>query len=68
MSYKIELSENFKKEANKLIKKYPSLKTELAELFTVLETNTIIPLILKILIHPINPFFCSVNTYYILRK
>jgi len=26
MSYKIELSENFKKEAKKLSKKYPSLK------------------------------------------
>ena len=39
MSYKIELSENFKKEARKLSKKYPSLKTELAALFTALETN-----------------------------
>ena len=38
MSYKIELSENFKKEAKKLSKKYPSLKTELATLFTNLET------------------------------
>ena len=33
MSYKVELSENFKKEAKKLTKKYPSLKVELAELF-----------------------------------
>jgi mRNA-degrading endonuclease RelE of RelBE toxin-antitoxin system len=39
MSYKIELSDNFKKEASKLSKKYPSLKTELAVLFTTLETN-----------------------------
>ncbi len=39
MSYKIELSANFKKEAKKLIKKYPSLKVELAELFTELEDN-----------------------------
>ena len=37
MSYKVELSENFKKEAKKLTKKYPSLKVELAELFTELE-------------------------------
>ena len=39
MSYKIELSANFKKEAKRLTKKYPSLKTELAELFTELEEN-----------------------------
>lgn len=39
MSYSIELSANFKKEAKRLIKKYPSLKTELAELFTELEEN-----------------------------
>lgn len=39
MSYKIELSANFKKEAKRLTKKYPSLKTELAELFTQLEEN-----------------------------
>ena len=39
MSYKIELSEHFKKEAKRLIKKYPSLKKELAELFTELEDN-----------------------------
>ena len=37
MSYKVELSENFKKEAKKLTKKYPSLKVELAKLFTELE-------------------------------
>ncbi len=39
MSYKIELSANFKKEAKRLTKKYPSLKTELAELFIELEEN-----------------------------
>lgn len=39
MSYNIELSTNFKKEAKKLTKKYPSLKTELAELFIKLEKN-----------------------------
>jgi mRNA-degrading endonuclease RelE of RelBE toxin-antitoxin system len=39
MNYSIELSANFKREAKRLIKKYPSLKTELAELFTQLEEN-----------------------------
>ena len=39
MSYSIELSANFKKEAKRLVKKYPSLKTELAELFIELEDN-----------------------------
>ncbi|MDZ4668577.1 MAG: hypothetical protein SGJ00_11945 [bacterium] len=39
MSYSIELSANFKKEAKRLIKKFPSLKTELADLFTELEEN-----------------------------
>lgn len=39
MSYKIELSDNFKKEAKRLIKKYPSLKSELANLFGELEEN-----------------------------
>ena len=39
MSYKIELSANFKKEAKKLTKKYSSLKIELAELFSKLEDN-----------------------------
>ena len=37
MPYKIELSENFKKEAKKLIKKFPSLKLELTKLFAQLE-------------------------------
>jgi hypothetical protein len=40
MSYKIELTANFKREAKKLAKKYPSLKTELAELFNKLENPT----------------------------
>ena len=39
MSYKIELSANFKKEAKKLTKKFPSLKQELTALFAELETN-----------------------------
>lgn len=39
MSYSIELTDNFKKEAKRLTKKYPSLKTELAELFSELEEN-----------------------------
>lgn len=39
MSYSIELSANFKKEAKRLVKKYPSLKTELAKLFIQLEEN-----------------------------
>ena len=39
MSYSVELSTNFKKEAKKLIKKYSSLKTELATLFVALEEN-----------------------------
>ena len=37
MSYNIELSANFKKEAKKLVNKYPSLKSELAMLFEQLE-------------------------------
>ena len=39
MSYKIVLTDNFKKEAKKLIKKYTSLKAELASLFKELEEN-----------------------------
>jgi mRNA-degrading endonuclease RelE of RelBE toxin-antitoxin system len=39
MSYKIELSDNFKKEAKRLTKKYPSLKEELTSLFSELEDN-----------------------------
>jgi mRNA-degrading endonuclease RelE of RelBE toxin-antitoxin system len=39
MSYNIELSDHFKKEAKRLAQKYPSLKAELAKLFTELEEN-----------------------------
>lgn len=39
MNYKVELSDNFKKEAKRLIKKYSSLKTELQDLFTELEID-----------------------------
>lgn len=39
MSYNIELAVNFKKEAKRLSKKYPSLKTELTKLFAELEQN-----------------------------
>lgn len=39
MSYSVELSANFKNEAKRLTKKYPSLKTELAKLFKYLEEN-----------------------------
>ncbi|MBK6372080.1 MAG: type II toxin-antitoxin system RelE/ParE family toxin [Saprospiraceae bacterium] len=39
MSYRLELSANFKKEAKRLSKKYPSLKNELAKLFAELEEN-----------------------------
>ena len=39
MSYKIELTETFKNEAKKLIKKYPSLRTEVIELGKELAEN-----------------------------
>ncbi len=39
MSYKIELTDNFKKEAKKLIKKYASLRIEIAELGKELAVN-----------------------------
>ena len=39
MNYKIELSANFKKEAKKLTKKFPSLKQDLIALFSELEIN-----------------------------
>jgi mRNA-degrading endonuclease RelE of RelBE toxin-antitoxin system len=41
MSYKVVLSDNFKKEAKKLSKKYVSLKTDLANLFVELAENPI---------------------------
>jgi mRNA-degrading endonuclease RelE of RelBE toxin-antitoxin system len=39
MSYRIELTDNFLKEAKKLIKKYPSLKSELIKLQELLSEN-----------------------------
>ncbi len=39
MSYKVELTDNFKKEAKKLIKKYVSLREEIAELGEELTKN-----------------------------
>lgn len=39
MSYNIVLTDNFKKEAKKLSKKYASLKSDLKKLFTDLEKN-----------------------------
>ncbi len=39
MSFKIELTPNFQKEAKRLAKKYRSLKLELAELVVKLEEN-----------------------------
>lgn len=39
MPYKVELSDNFKKEAKRLVKKYRSLKAELAKLITELEAH-----------------------------
>ncbi|QOW10085.1 hypothetical protein Q73A0000_06780 [Kaistella flava (ex Peng et al. 2021)] len=39
MSYDLILTDNFKKEAKKLLKKYASLKLELAELGELLQEN-----------------------------
>ena len=39
MNYSIIPIEKFKKEAKRLVKKYPSLKKELKELTSVLESN-----------------------------
>jgi hypothetical protein len=39
VSYSVKLTANFKQEAKRLIKKYPSLKSELFELFSELEEN-----------------------------
>ncbi|MDH5609362.1 MAG: type II toxin-antitoxin system RelE/ParE family toxin [Cyclobacteriaceae bacterium] len=39
MSYRVELSDNFKKEAKRLSKKYRSLKNELTVLFSELESD-----------------------------
>ena len=41
MSYKIELTDNFKKEAKKLIKKYASLQAEIVQLGKELAENPI---------------------------
>ncbi len=42
MNYSIETTETFRKEAKKLVKKYPSLKSELVELNNKLEQNPFI--------------------------
>ena len=39
MNYSVELAPNFKKEAKRLAKKYPSLKDDLKELFKELKKN-----------------------------
>lgn len=39
MGYKIEITPNFQKEAKRLTKKYRSLKSELADLFSKLEAD-----------------------------
>ncbi|MEX0966406.1 MAG: type II toxin-antitoxin system RelE/ParE family toxin [Bacteroidia bacterium] len=39
MSYKVEVSSNFSKEAKRLVKKYRSLKDDIAQLIADLETE-----------------------------
>src|ERR1700750_2327650 len=39
MKFQIEVTRNFEKEAKPLLKKYSSLKTDLAQLFSQLESN-----------------------------
>ena len=39
MIYNVQLTDNFKKEAKRLAKKYKSLKTDITELVTELENN-----------------------------
>jgi len=39
MNYNIEITDNFKKEAKRLVKKYKSLKSEIADLISELEPN-----------------------------
>ena len=39
MSYSVIPTEKFKKEAKRLVRKYPSLKKELSELSSLLQTN-----------------------------
>jgi hypothetical protein len=47
MTYKIELTENFKKEAKKLIQKYASLRSEIIEMGKELEKNQLLELLLE---------------------
>jgi mRNA-degrading endonuclease RelE of RelBE toxin-antitoxin system len=47
MNYKVEAIPNFKKEAKRLIKKFRSLKDELAELASFWKTNHILELLLE---------------------
>jgi len=39
MSYSVQVADNFKKEAKRLVKKYRSLKTEITQLIEELETD-----------------------------
>jgi mRNA-degrading endonuclease RelE of RelBE toxin-antitoxin system len=39
MNYNIEVTSSFKKQAKKLLKKYPSLKFEILQLISLLEVN-----------------------------
>ena len=41
MSYKLQLSDNFQRQAKRLIKKYPSLKNELAEFANTIVENPV---------------------------
>jgi mRNA-degrading endonuclease RelE of RelBE toxin-antitoxin system len=41
MSFEIELTDNFKREAKKLLKKYASLRGELTDLFEKLKENPV---------------------------
>lgn len=49
MNYKVELTGHFKKEAKRLIKKYHSLKCELAALFQELEKTQQLRCILQMM-------------------
>jgi len=62
MSYSVELSTNFKREAKRLSKKYPSLKSELAELFAELEENPTMGIPLGNDIYKIRLAIASKNT------
>jgi mRNA-degrading endonuclease RelE of RelBE toxin-antitoxin system len=39
MNYNIEVTSYFKKQAKRLLKKYPSLKSEILQLISLLEAN-----------------------------